>query len=43
MIIRYRETFEYEFKQKNRDKFGQAFELVRSTISKYPSNHIPII
>ena len=43
MIIRYRETFDYEFRHKSRDQIVKAFERVKSTISLYPSKNIPII
>ena len=43
MIIRYRETFDYKFRHKNRDQIVKAFERVKSAIALYPSKHIPII
>lgn len=43
LVLRYRETFNYAGKSKQRDLIEKALQRIKSTIALYPSKHIPII
>ena len=43
MIIRYRETFNYVSKARNRDLIIKALQRIKSMVAVYPSKNIPII